>query len=125
MNTHSIIIIKNEKNEYLQYYDKKWNCYLFLNSKMKNKEDMESIYNEIKEMLNIEKEDVEISFVSEKIHKKFSESDKIEKEYQHFFYKVNILKNIEEFNKKEFEYFNKNINGFLLKNLKMMREYKK
>ena len=27
--------------------------------------------NEIKEMLNIEKEDVEISFVSEKIHKNF------------------------------------------------------
>ena len=88
MNTHSIIIIKNEKNEYLQYYDKKWNCYLFLNSKMENKENMESIYNKIKEMLNIEKEDVEISFVGEKIHKKFSESDKIEKEYQHFFYKV-------------------------------------
>ena len=123
MNTHSIIIIKNEKNEYLQYYDKKWNCYLFLNSKMKNKEDIESIYNEIKEMLNIEKEDVEISFVGEKIHKKFSESDKIEKEYQHFFYKVNILKNIEEFNKKEFQCFN--ISGFLLKNLKMMKEYKK
>ena len=91
MNTHSIIIIKNEKNEYLQYYDKKWNCYLFLNSKMKNKEDMKSIYNEIKEMLNIEKEDVEISFVSEKIHKKFSESDKIEKEYQQFFYKISLL----------------------------------
>ncbi len=64
MNTHSIIIIKNEKNEYLQYYDQKWNCYLFLNSKMKNKEDMESIY------------------------------------------KVNILKNNEEFNKKEFQCYN-------------------
>lgn len=106
MNTHSIIIIKNEKNECLQYYDKKWNSYLFLNSKMENKENMESIYNKIKEMLNIEKENVEISFIGEKIHKKFSESDKIEKEYQHFFYKVNILKNIEEFNKKEFQCFN-------------------
>ena len=84
MNTHSIIIIKNEKNEYLQYYDKKWNCYLFLNSKMENKENMESIYNKIKEMLNIENEDVEISFVGEKIHKKFSESDKIEKRISTF-----------------------------------------
>ena len=105
MNTHSIIIIKNKENEYLQYYDQKWDCYLFLNSKMENKEDIESIYNKMKEMLNIEREDVEISFVGEKIHKKFSESDKIEKEYQHFFYKENILKNIEEFNKKEFECF--------------------
>ena len=37
MHKHSIIIIKNEENEYLQYFDKKWNSYLFLNSKMNNK----------------------------------------------------------------------------------------
>ena len=105
MHKHSIIIIKNEENEYLQYFDKKWNSYLFLNSKMNNKNDVESIYNKLKQMLEIEKEDISISFIGEKTHKKFSESDKIEKEYQHFFYKVNILKNIEEFNKKEFECF--------------------
>ena len=53
MHKHSIIIIKNEKNEYLQYFDKKWNSYLFLNSKMNNKNDVESIYNKLKQMLEI------------------------------------------------------------------------
>ena len=57
MHKHSIIIIKNERNEYLQYFDPKWNSYLFLNSKMKNKNDVESICNKLKQMLEIEKED--------------------------------------------------------------------
>lgn len=105
MNKHSIIIIKNEKNEYLQYFDKKWNSYLFLNSKMENKDDYESIYNKLKQMLGNEKQDINISFIGEKIHKKFSESAKIEKEYQHYFYKITLLKNKEEFNQKEFECF--------------------
>ena len=120
MHKHSIIIIKNEENdygcrsgkcmgneenEYLQYFDKKWNSYLFLNSKMNNKNDVESIYNKLKQMLEIEKEDISISFIGEKTHKKFSESAKIEKEYQHYFYKVKLLKNKEKFNQKEFECF--------------------
>ena len=37
MGKHAIIVIKNEKNEYLQYYDKRWNSYLFLNCKMNDK----------------------------------------------------------------------------------------
>ncbi len=105
MNKHSIIIIKNEKNEYLQYFDKKWNSYLFLNSKMKNKNDIESIYNKLEQMLEIEKNGVNIVFLGEKVHKKFSESDQIEKEYQHYFYKIKLLKNIEKISKKEFECF--------------------
>ena len=92
MHKHSIIIIKNEKYEYLQYFDKIWNSYLFLNSNMNNKNDVESIYNKLKQMLEIEKEDINISFIGEKIHKKFSESAKIEKEYLHYFYKVKLLK---------------------------------
>ena len=56
-------------------------------------------------MLEIEKEDINISFIGEKIHKKFSESAKIEKEYQHYFYKVKLLKSKEKFNQKEFECF--------------------
>ena len=41
MGKHSIIVIKNKKNEYLQYFDKKWNSYLFMNCKMANKEDID------------------------------------------------------------------------------------
>ena len=39
MGIHSIIVIKNEKNEYLQYYDEKWKSYLFLNCKLPNGDD--------------------------------------------------------------------------------------
>ena len=31
---HAIIIIKIEEGEYLQYYDNRWNSYLFLNLKI-------------------------------------------------------------------------------------------
>ena len=31
---HAIIIIKNEKNKYLQYYDNRWESYLFPNCKI-------------------------------------------------------------------------------------------
>lgn len=72
---------------------------------MNNKNDVESIYNKLKQMLEIEKEDISISFIGEKTHKKFSESAKIEKEYQHYFYKVKLLKSKEKFNQKEFECF--------------------
>lgn len=35
MGKHAIMVIKNNKNEYLQYFDNKWNSYLFLNCKKK------------------------------------------------------------------------------------------
>ena len=34
---HAIIIIKNEKNKYLQYYDNRWESYLFPNCKINDK----------------------------------------------------------------------------------------
>lgn len=112
MNKHSIIVIKNEKNEYLQYFDKKWDSYLFMNCKMKDKDDLDSIYNELKQSLGLYKEDINLSFVDERVHRKFSESAKIEKEYQHYFYKVELLKNIDKFNKKEFENSNNRYKWF-------------
>ena len=76
MNKHSIIVIKNEKNEYLQYFDKKWDSYLFMNCKMKDKDDVDSIYNELKQSLGLNKEEANLSFVAERVHRKFSESAK-------------------------------------------------
>ena len=32
----AIIIIKNKNNEYLQYYDERWNSYLFLNCRIES-----------------------------------------------------------------------------------------
>ena len=112
MGKHAIIVIKNEKNEYLQYFDEKWNSYLFMNCKMKSKDDIDSIIGELSNSIYLEKEDVKIFFIGEKVHRKFSESAKIEKEYQHYFYKVEVLKNIDKFNKKEFMNSNKKYKWF-------------
>ena len=103
MGKHAIIVIKNKKDEYLQYFDDKWNSYLFLHCKMENKDDVKSIINEVKKCFAVSDECIQCSFVGEKTHKKFSESDKIEKEYTHYFYKVELLEPIEEFSKDEFE----------------------
>lgn len=90
MGIHSIIVIKNEKDEYLQYYDKKWQCYLFLNCKLPNGDDCNIVKEKVAFDLNLEEKNIEISLVGFKRHKKFSESDKVEKEYVHFFYNVKI-----------------------------------
>lgn len=101
MGKHAIIVIKNEKNEYLQYFDEKWNSYLFMNCKMKDKDDLESITSELKKSLGIQKANINLLFAGERIHTKFSESAKIEKEYQHYFYKVELLKPIDSLNENE------------------------
>lgn len=87
---HAIIIIKNSKEEYLQYFDKRWNSYLFLNCKIKDKYDIEAIEYEVMQKLNIKTKEILYRF--DRIHTKFSESDKINKEYHHYFYDV-ILEN--------------------------------
>ncbi len=98
---HAIIIIKNDKEEYLQYFDKRWNSYLFLNCKIDNERDTKKIKNEIEQKLNIN--NIEISYKFDKIHTKFSESDKIEKEYHHYFYEAKIKDFSDIIFNKEFE----------------------
>ena len=99
MGIHSIIVIKNEKNEYLQYFDERWNSYLFLNCKLPNGDDSELVKNKVSDALKIDQKDIKASLVGCKKHKKFSESAKIEKEYTHYFYNVKIE---EKFTDKEF-----------------------
>lgn len=88
MGKHSIIVIKNNNNEYLQKYIDSWNSYLFLNCKVKDEEDIDTIKKYIKDELNVD--DIEIKYIDQRTHRKFSEKDKIEKEYTHYFYKVEI-----------------------------------
>ena len=92
---HSIIIIQNKKNEYLQYYDKKWESYLFLNCKLPNGKDSNAIVNKVSKSLGVKKELVEATYCDYKKHKKFSQREKKEKEYIHYFYKVNLLNELE------------------------------
>lgn len=97
---HAIIIIKNKKNEYLQYYEKRWNSYLFLNCKIESQYDIEKIENEVRQKLDVNK--MIISYVMDKVHTKFSESDKINKEYHHYFFTVNIENMRNKISSKEF-----------------------
>ena len=55
MGNHAIGVIKNEKNQYLQYFDERWNCWLFINCKLPNGDDNESIKKEIENKLKIDK----------------------------------------------------------------------
>lgn len=90
MGNHAIGVIKNEKNQYLQYFDERWNCWLFINCKLPNGDDNESIKKEIENKLKIDKNLIEARCVGHKRHKKFSESAKKEKEYVHYFYDIHL-----------------------------------
>ena len=100
MGKHAIAVVKNEKGEYLQYFDEKWNCYLFLNCKFTEEEDSNIVKEKIANSLEIDTNKIQVSFVGKKQHRKFSESAKIEKEYTHYFYNVKIDTKL---NDKEFE----------------------
>ena len=52
-NKHAIIIVKNTRGEYLQYYENSWNGYLFLNCKCENNKDIAKISDTVLEKLGI------------------------------------------------------------------------
>ena len=86
MGKHAIMIIKNKDNKYLQYYDERWQSYLFLNCKIGGAEDIENVQKSVENSLSLK--DITISYLGMKKHTKFSESDKIFKEYEHYFYRI-------------------------------------
>ena len=92
MGKHAILVIKN-RNKYLQYYDKSWNSYLFLNCRINDKNDIDIIKDNLLEKLNIEKDVIQCDYIGAKKHSKYSESHKIIKEYEHFFYNVRLSDN--------------------------------
>lgn len=98
---HAIIVIKNKKEEYLQYFDEDWDSYLFLNCKIENESDTKKIENEMASKLKVNKCNIIYKF--DKIHTKFSQRDKIEKEYHHYFFEVVIEEPNNEMCNKEFE----------------------
>lgn len=85
---HSILILKNEKGKYLQYFEERWNSYLFPNCKLVNDDHKQIIINTLKDKFKLNLNGVKIEYIMDKIHTKFSESAKIEKVYHHFFYLI-------------------------------------
>ncbi len=101
MSKHAIIIIKNSKNELLQYYDTRWESFLFLNCKLIN--DFESeVVKEVSNKLHIQENEISCNLKMDEVHTKYSESAKMEKEYHHYFYNVKIENIPNIMNSKEF-----------------------
>lgn len=117
MSEHTIMIIKNDKNEYLNYYDARWNSYLFLNNKVIGQLDdnVQKLF--VANKLNISEDKVEVTLVYEKIHTKFSESAKRNKEYHHYFYDVKIRELPIAMTDKEFSINEINYKWFSMKEL--------
>lgn len=87
MSIHAIIIIKN-KDKYLQYYDERWDSYLFPNMKLKKQFTDIDIIEYVENNLN--KKVIDCTFIKNIIHSKYSISHKEVREYNHYFYLVNI-----------------------------------
>ena len=87
MALHAIIIIKN-KEKYLQYYDERWDSYLFPNMKLKKQFTDIDIIEFVENNLN--KKVIDCTFIKNIIHSKYSVSHKEVREYNHYFYLVNI-----------------------------------
>lgn len=97
---HAIIVIRNSNGEVLQYYDKVWDCYLFLNCKVMGMDDNKAIKKTVKDFLKAEVTTIDYKF--DRVHSKYSVKDKIIKEYHHYFYLVNVYKQEDVENQKEF-----------------------
>ena len=102
MSKHAIIVIKNDNNEYLQYFDNRWNSFLFPNCKLDENFNEDVIKDYISIKLKINNSELECIYVADKVHTKFSESARKEKEYHHYFYKINIESIPEIMRKKSF-----------------------
>ena len=115
---HSIIIIKNNKGEYLQYFDNRWNSFLFPNCKLVDENHELAIKQYLIQTFNImQTEKYSINYITDKVHNKFSESAKINKEYHHYFYSIEFESMPDIFNNKTFTIEDKNFKWFSLTEL--------
>ena len=93
VHNHSIVIIKDSfdkfPNRFLVYEDKRWNCDFFLNYK-ENPNNENFIKEHISRELKIDMDDIELTFIAQKIHDKYSETAKENKVYSHKFYRADI-----------------------------------
>ena len=91
-------MLKIQGGEYLQYYENSWNGYLFLNCKCENNKDIAKISDTVLEKLGIKP--LKIDYLFTKIHSKYSVKHEKMREYEHYFYLVDI--GTEFIDKKEF-----------------------
>lgn len=89
---HAIIIIKNDKSDYLQYFDDRWDSFLFPNCKLSDDNYSKLIFDSLINKYQLPLKDVKVEYLMDKVHDKFSESAKQIKTYHHYFYEVHFAK---------------------------------
>lgn len=100
---HAIVIIRNKDGKFLQYYDKRWDSYLFLNCKMDDNSGNDKIKSFLNEQFGISTHSIAVKFLDDIVHQKFSVSSNKEKKYHHYFYLVDVDMP-EDMKMEEFEY---------------------
>lgn len=87
--SHSIVVIKDGfreyANRYLVYDDLRWDCPLFLNYK-ENQNNEDFIKRHLSSELKVSFDTIKLTYVSHRIHEKFSVSAQENKLYSHKFY---------------------------------------
>lgn len=114
IHTHQILVIKNQ-NKYLQYYDKDWNSYLFLNKKPDKIPYIDDIETYINNMFNIS--DSKCHYLGNILNKKLSIKYNKIREYQHFIYSVDSKQLNNKFTSTEFKLNNIKYKWFTLDEL--------
>lgn len=100
----SLLVIVNPTGKYLQVYDDRWKCWLFpyYRTEDPNKENIDKHASELLKM------NVKTSYVTYAPHCKYSESDKVYKQYKHTLYRFS-LNDVPEYMRGDvFELENKN-----------------
>lgn len=113
---HAILIIRDKNGKYLQYYDKRWDSFLFLNKKMNDTFDDNEIKDFLKETFGVLRTSISIQFLDDIIHNKVSIPANKEKKYHHYFYLVDFDL-LEEMKKEKFEYQNNSYRWFTMEEL--------
>ena len=87
---HSLIAIKNEKNQFLVYDDERWTCKLFPNYKTSSIDNEGHLKESIASDLNIDSVNVGLKFISARTQEKYSYSHNENRMYHHRLYLANV-----------------------------------
>lgn len=106
---HSIVVFQDTflpyANRYLVYWDKRWQCWFFLNypTQPDEKRNVEFICDKISRALKIPSSQIHLEYKCQKLQQKYSESHKEERFYDHLFYKGKISTIPKQMQKDTFE----------------------
>lgn len=92
----SIVAVKDGfqefSNRFLLYYDQTWKCWFFFSFHTVDQQNDGSVIQRLSNCLKVDRADIRLRYVSDRIQPKFSERDQIHKVYQHSLYQADIIR---------------------------------